>query len=56
VRASVGRAFQLVGLTLVGFGLVVGLVKNDLKYEEKMFFAGCGVFLVGWLLGRGGKA
>jgi hypothetical protein len=56
VKASIGRALQLVGLTLVGFGLVVGLSKDDLRYEEKMFFAGCGVFLVGWLLGRSGKA
>ena len=52
MRYSVGRALQLVGLTLVGLGLVVGLSRNDLRYEERMFFAGGGVFLAGFLLVR----
>jgi hypothetical protein len=37
---------------LVGLGLAVGLSRNDLRYEERMFFAGGGVFLAGWLLVR----
>jgi hypothetical protein len=52
MRFSIGRAFQLVGIVLVGLGLVVGLVRDDLRYEERMFFAGGGVFLAGWLLVR----
>lgn len=52
MKFAVGRGLQLVGLTLVGLGLVVGLVRNDLRYEERMLFAGSGVFLVGWLLVR----
>ena len=47
-----GRGLQLVGIVLVGLGLVVGLVRDDLRYEERMFFAGGGVFFAGWLLGR----
>lgn len=52
VRFTLGRALQLVGLALVGVGFVVGLVRNDLKFEERMLFAGGGAFLAGWLLVR----
>ena len=52
MRFTLGRGLQLVGLTLVGLGLFVGLFRNDLHYEERMFFSGGAVFLVGWLLVR----
>jgi hypothetical protein len=52
VRFALGRGLQLVGLMLVGLGLAVGLFRNNLRYEERMFFAGGGVFLAGWLLVR----
>jgi hypothetical protein len=52
VRFSLGRGLQLIGLVLVGLGLAIGLLQNDLRYEERMFFAGGGVFLAGWLLVR----
>jgi hypothetical protein len=52
VRFALGRGLQLVGLALVGLGLAVGLLRSDLRYEERMFFAGGGVFFVGWLLVR----
>jgi hypothetical protein len=52
VRFSFGRGLQLVGLVLVALGLSVGLTRDDLRYEERMFFAGGGVFLAGWLLVR----
>ncbi len=52
MKFSIGRALQLVGIVLVGVGLAVGLVKDDLRYEERMFFAGAGVFVAGWLLVR----
>jgi hypothetical protein len=52
VRFALGRGLQLVGLALVGLGLAIGLFRNDLRYEERMFFAGGGVFLAGWLLVR----
>ncbi len=56
MRFAIGRALQLVGIVLVGVGLAVGLVRDDLKYEEQMFFAGGGVFVVGWLLARPDRA
>lgn len=52
MRFGIGRALQLVGIVLVGVGLAVGVVRDDLRYEERMFFAGTGVFLAGWLLVR----
>ena len=52
MRFMLGRGLQLVGLTLVGLGLTIGLFRNDLHYEERMFFSGGGVFVVGWLLVR----
>lgn len=52
MRFALGRALQLVGIVLVGVGLAIGVVRDDLKYEERMFFAGAGVFAAGWLLVR----
>ena len=52
MRFVFGRGLQLVGLALVGLGLAVGVLRNDLRYEERMFIAGTGVFLAGWLLVR----
>lgn len=52
MKFAIGRALQLVGLVLVGAGLAGGLVKGDLKYEERMLFAGGAVFFMGWLLVR----
>jgi hypothetical protein len=56
VRFAIGRGFQLVGIVLVGVGLGIGLFRDDLRYEERMFFAGGGVFFTGWLLVRPYKA
>jgi hypothetical protein len=56
VRFAIGRSLQLVGIVLVGLGLAVGLLRDDLRYEERMFFAGGGVFFAGWLLVRPFKA
>lgn len=56
MRFGLGRGLQLVGLVLVGLGLAIGLLRNDLRYEERMFFAGGAVFFAGWLLVRPFKA
>ena len=56
MRFAIGRGFQLVGIVLVGVGLGIGLFRDDLRYEERMFFAGGGVFFTGWLLVRPYKA
>lgn len=56
MRFGFGRALQLVGIVLVGVGLGIGLFRDDLRYEERMFFAGGSVFFTGWLLVRPYKA
>jgi hypothetical protein len=56
VRFAVGRGLQIVGLVLVGLGLGIGLLTDDLRYEERMFLAGGGVFFAGWVLVRPFKA
>ena len=56
MRFALGRGLQIVGLVLVGLGLAIGLLRNDLRYEERMFFAGGSVFFAGWLLVRPFKA
>ena len=56
MRFGFGRALQLVGIVLVGVGLGIGLFRDDLRTEERMFFAGGGVFFTGWLLVRPYKA
>jgi hypothetical protein len=52
MRFAAGRAFQLTGIVLVGAGLAVGVIRGELRYEERMLFAGLAVFAVGWLLLR----
>jgi hypothetical protein len=56
VRFAIGRSLQLVAIVLVGVGLGIGLFRDDLRYEERMFFAGAAVFFTGWLLVRPYKA
>ncbi len=56
MRFAIGRGFQVVGLGLVGTGFAVGLFGDDLRYEERMLFAGVLVFVVGWLLVKPYKA
>ncbi|MDL2718595.1 MAG: hypothetical protein PT977_12650 [Acidobacteriota bacterium] len=56
MRFAIGRSLQLVGIVLVGVGLAIGLLRDDLRYEERMFFAGSGVFFAGWLLVKSFKS
>jgi hypothetical protein len=52
VRFTLGRILQFGGLVLVGGGFVTGVVRDDLKFEERMLFVGGALFLLGWLLVR----
>ncbi len=47
-----GRFFMLVGLIILPIGLSYGLVKDDLRMEEKLLFIGAGFFFVGWVMAR----
>ena len=52
MKFSLGRALQFCGLVLVGGGFVTGVLRDDLRFEERMLFLGGALFLAGWLLVR----
>ncbi len=52
MNALFGRFFMLVGLIILPIGLSYGLVKDDLRLEEKLLFIGAGFFFVGWVMAR----
>lgn len=47
-----GKFLELNGLVLLGFGLVWGVVREDMKGELSLLGVGVGLFLVGYLLER----
>jgi hypothetical protein len=47
-----GKFLELNGLVLLGFGLVWGVVREDMKGELNLLAVGVGLFLVGYLLER----
>jgi hypothetical protein len=47
-----GKFLELNGLVLLGFGLVWGVLREDMKGELTLLGIGVGVFLAGYLLER----
>jgi hypothetical protein len=47
-----GKFLELNGLVLLGFGLLWGVVREDMKGEMNLLGVGVGLFLVGYLLER----
>ncbi len=43
---------MLVGLIILPIGLSYGLLKDDLRMEEKLLFIGAAFFFVGWVMAR----
>jgi hypothetical protein len=53
MRASFGWALQLLALALVGGGLLIGLIYDEIRAELAVCAAGGAIFLLGrWLQGR----
>jgi hypothetical protein len=52
LRFYLGKFLELNGLVLLGFGLVWGVVREDMMGELTMLAVGAGIFLVGYLLER----
>ena len=48
----IGRALQLIGMVLLPFGLMVGLLRNNIALEVRLLFIGGALFLIGWLITR----
>ena len=52
MNVLVGRLFQLIGMILLPYGLLIGVLRDNVQLEVKLLFIGGGFFLVGWLLAR----
>lgn len=48
----VGRLLQMIGMILLPFGLMVGLLRNNIALEVRLLFIGGALFVIGWLLAR----
>lgn len=48
----VGRFLQMVGLVLLPFALMVGLVGKNIALEVRLLFIGGIIFFIGWLMAR----
>jgi len=47
-----GRLFQLIGMILLPYGLLVGLLRDNIQLEVRLLFVGAAFFVVGWLMAR----
>lgn len=47
-----GRFFQLIGMILLPYGLLVGLLRDNIQLEVRLLFIGGAFFVVGWLMAR----
>jgi hypothetical protein len=47
-----GKFLELNGLVLLGFGLIWGVVREDMKGELTLLGVGVAIFLAGYLLER----
>ena len=52
MSALFGRFFQLVGMIILPVGLLIGLLRDDVKLEVRLLFIGGAFFVVGWLMAR----
>lgn len=52
MSVHVGRFLQMIGLVVLPVGLMIGLVKGDVRTEVKYLAAGAFIYLVGWVISR----
>jgi hypothetical protein len=52
MTALFGRFFQLVGMIILPIGLMIGLLRDDVKLEVRLLFIGGAFFVVGWLMAK----
>jgi hypothetical protein len=50
-----GRLFQLIGMILLPYGLLMGVLRDNIALEVRLLFVGGAFFVVGWLLARKAK-
>ncbi len=52
MSALVGRILQIVGMIVLPIGLMIGLMRNNVRMEVRLLFIGGAVYLLGWILAR----
>lgn len=52
MSALLGRILQIVGMIVLPVGLVIGLIRNDVRMEVRLLVIGGVVYLLGWILAR----
>ena len=52
MSALFGRLFQLIGMIILPLGLMIGLVKGNVRLEVQLLAIGGAFFVVGWLMAR----
>lgn len=48
----VGRFLQMMGLVVLPIGLMIGLIKGDVRTEVRYLAVGAFIYLLGWLISR----
>ena len=47
-----GRFLQIIGMILLPYGLLIGVLRDNVQLEVRLLFIGGAFFVVGWLLAR----
>jgi hypothetical protein len=48
----IGRALQLMGMILLPVGLLIGVLRDNVRLEVNLLFFGGFCFILGWLMAR----
>ena len=52
MNVLVGRLLQLIGMILLPYGLLIGVLRDNVQLEVRLLFIGGAFFVVGWLMAR----
>jgi len=52
MNVLVGRLLQIIGMILLPYGLLIGLLRDNVQLEVRLLFIGGAFFLVGWFMAR----
>lgn len=52
MKVLFGRFFQMIGMVLLPYGLLVGLFRDNIQLEVRLLFIGGAFFVAGWLMAR----
>jgi hypothetical protein len=52
VSYRIGRALQVLGMAFLPVALYMGLIRDDVRREVTLLFAGGAIFFLGWILAQ----